>query len=55
MLSTTLRSTSWLKLDFQQSRLEPLIPQYVVNHATNTQRALNIAYNEALHSGVVKN
>lgn len=30
---------------------------YVVNHAVNTstQRVFNIAYNEALHSGVVKN
>ena len=35
----------------QNSRLEPLIPEFVVSHAASTQRALNIEYNKILLFG----
>lgn len=36
----------------QTSRLEPLIPEFVVSHAASIQHALNIEYNKVLLLGV---
>lgn len=36
----------------QNSRLEPLIPEFVVCHASSIQHALNIDYNKVLLFGV---